>query len=248
MSDSKLEIKPANKGMPTTRWSLVRAAGGDATQKTRAMEEFVSDYWPAAYAFIRMKGSSPPDAEDLTQGFLISLIHNDALAAVTEDKGRFRSWFLASLKHFLANDWRDKNRLKRGGGAQHFSIDRDLGESWLESSASEKDSPDAVFERRWAWAILERALERLKRSYARNGKEATVRVLAPILLGADADKSYADAAEDLGISHSNARVLAFRMKKQLRALIREEVAETVETPAEVEEELDHFFKIFGAGE
>ena len=123
-----LETRNLGQGMPTTRWSLIDAAGGDATRRQQALEHFARDYWPAVYAYVRCRGHSPPEAEDLTQAFLISLIERDSLATVTEGDVRFRSWLLSALKHFLINDWRDKTRLKRGGGAPHLSIDGDLGE------------------------------------------------------------------------------------------------------------------------
>ena len=232
--------------MPTTRWSLVQAAGSDATQRRDALEHFAQGYWPAVYAFIRSRGYSPPEAEDLTQDFLVSLIERDSLATVTKGEVRFRSWLLGALKNFLKAEWRDKNRLKRGGGAVHLSIDRDLGEAWLESSAVDQDSPDAVFERRWAWGILERALGQLTTAYERDGRGEIVRVLAPLMMGA-VQKTYAEAAGELGISHSNARVLAFRLRKHLRTLVREEVAQTVGSAEEIKDELAHFFVVFGGG-
>lgn len=239
-----LETRNLGQGMPTTRWSLIDAAGGDATQRQQALEHFARDYWPAVYAYIRCRGHEPPEAEDLTQSFLISLIERDSLANVTEGETRFRSWLLGALKHFLINDWRDKTRLKRGGGATHLSIDRDLGEAWLESSAVDQASPDAVFEQRWAWGILERALTQLTAAYRRDGRENVVQILGPIVLGTENDKSYAKAADELGVTHANARVLAFRLRKHLRTLIREEVVRTVHSAEDVEDELAYFFKVF----
>ena len=230
--------------MPTTRWSLVQAAGGDATGRREALEHFARDYWPAVYSFVRTRGYSPPEAEDHTQGFLLSLIERDSLATVTRGELRFRSWLLGALKNFLKNDWRDRNRLKRGGGAGHLSIDRDLGEAWLESASVDQASPDAVFERRWAWGILERALGQLTAAYERDGRSELVRILGPLVLGTEAGKTYAQAAGELGITHANARVQAFRLRKHLRTLVREEVARTVGSAEEVEDELAHFFTLF----
>lgn len=240
-----LQTRNVGGGMPTTRWSLVEAAGGDATVRREALEQFARDYWPAVYSYIRTRGYSPPEAEDLTQGFLVSLIERDSLADPTRGETRFRSWLLGALKNFLKNDWRDRSRQKRGGGAVHLSIDRDLGEGWLESSAVDGSSPDAVFERRWALGVLERALTQLTAAYQRDGREEVVQVLGPLVLGTEAHKTYREAAGELGISHANARVQAFRLRKHLRTLVREEVARTVASAEDVEEELAHFFTLFG---
>ena len=246
MSDRLFQTRNIGGGMPTTRWSLVEAAGGDATRRREALECFAKDYWPAVYSFIRTRGHSPPEAEDLTQGFLVSLIERDSLGSVSREGVRFRSWLLGALKHFLTNDWRDRNRLKRGGGVPHLSIDRDLGESWLNASSVDQDSPDEVYERRWAWGVLERALAELTAAYRRDGREEVVGILGPLVLGIEAGKTYAEAAAELGISHANARVQAFRLRKHLRSLIREEVARTVGSAEEVEEELEHFLTLFGS--
>jgi RNA polymerase sigma factor (sigma-70 family) len=244
VTNQVLETRNTVKGMPTTRWSLIDAAGGDASNRQEALEYFARDYWPAVYAFIRCRGHSPHDAEDLTQSFLVLLIQRDSLATVTKSEIRFRSWLLSALKHFLINDWRDKGRLKRGGGVPHLSIDRDLGESWLESSAIDLSSPEAVFERRWAWGILERALGHLTEAYRRDGREKVVQILLPLVLGADTEKPYKEAAVELEVTHANARILAFRLRKHLRTLVREEIARTVGTCEDVEDELTHFFKVF----
>lgn len=244
MDNKLLDTLNLNGGLPTTRWSIVQAVAGDGTQRRKALEAFACDYWPAIYAFARKKGNSPPDAEDLTQSFLLHLMESDRFEGLSADKGRFRSWLLASLHNFLRTNWRNLARQKRGGGLQHLSIDRDLGEAWLENSAVDELSPDLVFDRRWAAAIMERAMEELSQSYQRDGREKLASALIPLIAGAEERQSYADAARDLGISESNARVAAFRMRKRLRNLIRDEVAATVSSPAEVDAELAELFSLF----
>ena len=230
--------------MPTTRWSILQAVLGDGTQRQEALGLFARDYWPAIYAFARKKGHRPADAEDITQSFLLDLIERDSFTGLAEGQGRFRSWLLACLHNFLRNDWRNQKRLKRGGGLTPVSIDRELGEAWLESFASDEASPDLIFDRRWAAGILERALNELAASYQRDGKSDLARVLAPTIAGLDDRPGYAEAARELCISEANARVAAFRMRKRLRNLIREEVATTVGSAAEIDEELDHLFAVF----
>jgi RNA polymerase sigma factor (sigma-70 family) len=247
MRDPSIDTKHADAGIPTTRWSIVQAMGSDGTKRQAALEVFATDYWPAIYAFARKKGCEPLDAEDLTQSFLLSLLESDSFEGLGADKGRFRSWLLACLHNFLRVDWRAKKRLKRGGGVKPVSIDRDLGEAWLEMTAADEASPDVIFERRWAAGILERALDELAAFYEREGKVELARLLAPMVVGEGDGKGYAEVAQQLGISEANARVAAFRLRKRLRSLIREEVAATVESPTEVDDELDYLFAVFGGG-
>ncbi len=233
--------------IPTTHWSIVQAVAAEGPERQEALERFARNYWPAIYAFARKKGHRPADAEDLTQRFLVELISGDAFSNLSAERGRFRSWLLACLHNFLRKDWRDQNCAKRGGGKQPVSIDRDLGEAWLEHSASDEASPDLVFDRRWAAGILERAIGNLARSYQRDGKSEAFRALAPTITGAGEPQSYLEIGRELGISESNARVAAFRMRKRLRRLIREEVAITVGSTDEIDEEIDQLFAVLGGG-
>ena len=244
MSQQALQTQNASGDPPTTRWTIVEALAGAPSERKAALEHFARSYWPAIYSFVRLKGHAPPEAEDLTQSFLLSLIERNSFEGLSATKGRFRSWLLASLTNFLRNDWRDRRRLKRGGGVPQLSIDRDLGEAWLESHSSEEASPDVVFDRRWAAGILERALSQLAASYQQEGRTEVAKVIAPIIAGIDARKSYAEAGAELGISEGTARAAGFRMRKRLRALIREEVAATVESPDQVDAELDELFSLF----
>ena len=244
MPPQALETKNAGGGPPTTRWTIVQALAGNSAERRSALEHFARGYWPAIYSVVRLKGHSPQEAEDLTQSFLLALVERESFEGLDEAKGRFRSWLLASLTNFLRKDWRDKRRLKRGGGAPVLSIDRDLGEAWLEGSASDEASPDLVFARRWAAGILERALHQLAVSYEREGRTEVAKVIAPIIAGIDDRKTYAEAGEELGIAEGTARAAAFRMRKRLRTLLREEIAATVESPDQVEAELEHLFALF----
>ncbi len=230
--------------MPTTRWSIVQALGGDSEPRQVALEMFARNYWPAVYGFIRRKGHNSAEAEDLTQDFLLALIARDAFEDLTAHKGRFRSWLLASLTNFLRNDWRDRNRLKRGGGVPHLSIDRDLGEAWLEASSHDSASPDVVFDRSWACGILERAMAQLTAEYQENGRPEVVRVLAPMIAGHAPRISFAEAGRLLGLTEDAARRAGFRMRQKLRVLIRSEVSATVADSEDIDAEIDELFAIF----
>jgi RNA polymerase sigma factor (sigma-70 family) len=245
MSFQAHETRHVGGGMPTTRWSIVQALGGGAKRRQEALEVFAENYWPAVYGFIRMKGHSPQEAEDLTQSFLAGLIEREVFEDLSEQKGRFRSWLLASLTNFLRNDSRDRRRLKRGGDVDHLSIDRDLGEAWLEASSSDDASPDVVFDRNWASGILERALAQLTDDYQRQGRLEVVQILAPMIAGLSQRIGYAEAGEKLGMSEQTARAAAFRMRKRLRKFVRDEVAVTVGGSADVDAEIDQLFAIFG---
>lgn len=247
MSDQALQTRNVDGGMPTTQWSILQVLHGDSEERQNALEIFARNYWPAVYGFVRMKGNSPPEAEDLTQSFLASLIARDKFEGLSASQGRFRSWLLASLTNFLHADRRDRNRLKRGGGAAHLSIDRDLGEAWLEGSASDEASPDVIFDRNWAAGILERSMDRLLTTYEREGRSEVAEVLAPMIAGMEERASYAEVGESLGMSESTARAAAFRLRKRLRGYIREEIAATVGSAAEVDAELDQLFALFGSG-
>ena len=245
MPPQALETRHAGGEMPTTRWSIVQALSAEPERRRTALEVFAENYWPAVYGFIRMKGRSPQEAEDLTQAFLAGLIDRDVFDGLTEQKGRFRSWLLASLTNFVRNEARDRNRQKRGGDLEHLSIDRDLGEGWLEASASDDASPDVVFDRQWATGILERAMAQLVEDYERQGRLKVVQVLAPMIAGVSQRIGYAEAGEKLGMSEQTARAAAFRMRKRLRRFVRDEVAATVGGVADVDAEIDQLFAIYG---
>jgi RNA polymerase sigma factor (sigma-70 family) len=232
--------------MPTTRWTLVEAAGSDASScdRRKALEILSQDYWRPIYTFIRKWGHQPEDAEDLTQSFLISFIERNSFDGAAAENGKFRTWLLASLKNYLLSDKRDRNRLKRGGGATHLSIDRDLGESWLESCQADGHSPESIFEQQWAASILERALARLEALCKRDGREHQFEVLMPLIAGTEERGGYTPAAQALNLTEGSTRSAVFRLRKRLRALVRDEVAATVASKEDLDEEIEQFFSAF----
>ncbi|WP_193214211.1 RNA polymerase sigma factor [Luteolibacter marinus] len=246
MSERLLETRVVNGRMPTTRWSLVRAAGSSVTSsdRRRALELLSRDYWPPIYSFIRTWGHPPEEAEDLTQSFLVSFIERESFGVADVADGRFRSWLLAALKNFLLNDKRDRSRLKRGGGIAHVSIDRDLGEAWFEEAGVDGDSPDTIFERHWAAGILERCLTRLEERYRQEGKAQYFEILMPLIAGSDDRGGYARAGAVLELTEGSARSAAFRLRKRLRAIVRDEIAATLADKGDLESEIDHFYDAF----
>jgi RNA polymerase sigma-70 factor (ECF subfamily) len=227
----------------TTLWSVVLAArDGGSANSSRALERLCSTYWQPIYAFLRRKGHAPADAEDLTQGFFISLLEHDSLASISPERGRFRSFLLASLRYFLSDQLDRANALKRGGGRTPLSLDADSPEAFYARQATDGGTPENCFERSWADALLRRAQQRLREECVQAGKEALFDDLGPVRAG-DRELSYADIAARHGFSENAARLAAFRLRQRYQELVSEEVRQTVATPQEMEEELRHLLRV-----
>jgi RNA polymerase sigma-70 factor (ECF subfamily) len=224
----------------TTQWSLVLAAGLPGSPDARdALATLCGLYWHPCYAFVRRRGYAADAAFDLTQGFFLRLLEKNDLASVDRERGRFRTWLLAVLKHHLANDWHREQAQKRGGGAAHLSIDGAEAESQYERLEPSHDlTPERLFERRWALALLQRALDTLRAEYVRLGKADLFERLSGSLTGdAAAPPTYQALATDLGMSEGNVKVTVHRLRGRYRALIQEEIARTVEREEDVDDEL-----------
>jgi RNA polymerase sigma-70 factor (ECF subfamily) len=204
----------------------------------RAMGELAHVYWFPLYAYLRRKGSTPPDADDLVQGFFARLLEKDALASVDRSKGKFRSFLLASLQNFLANEWDKSHALKRGGGRQILALDAMDAEARYAAEPADHLTPERVFERRWALAVLEQVLTRLRSEYATRGRGQgeVFAALEPLLTGGQA-APYARLAEQLGMTEGAVKVAGHRLRRRYRELLREEIAQTVSDPALVDEEI-----------
>ncbi len=196
------------------------------------------------YAFIRRQGESPHDAQDLTQAFFTRLFEKDYLLAVDRQKGRFRSFLLASLKHFLSNE-RDRARAQKRGGAQGpLSLDFENAESNYQIEPIDQLTPEKIFDRRWALGILERAINRLRQAYTADGKAVLFDQLKPTLTEARGSTSYAALAVQLGISEAAVKMAVHRLRQRYRQVLRAEIAETVADPDEVEDELRQVLRTF----
>ncbi|MEZ6131446.1 MAG: sigma-70 family RNA polymerase sigma factor [Planctomycetaceae bacterium] len=227
----------------TTRWSLVLQARGAADQHDvrLALAELCEAYWLPVYAFVRQQTRQIADAQDLTQAFFAELLSKQFLADAQPERGRFRSYLLAAAKHFLANE-RDKAcTLKRGGGVTLQSLDWRRGEEQFRREPVDEMTPERLFERQWALAVLERVLERLQAEQATAGKAASFAVLSPFLSRNRRDMNYASAAEALRISEEAARVAVHRLRKRYRQLLRDEIAQTTATADDIDDELRCLF-------
>ena len=223
----------------TTRWTLVMNAGESSGE---ALGELCSAYWFPIYAYIRRRGYTKEDAEDLTQGFFASLLARGDIAGLRRENGKFRAFLLAALKHSLANAYDKSQRVKRGGGAPHFSLDWEQADLRFRLADETTLSPDAAYDREWATALLERVLVILS---AESDDEARFACLKPYLSFDREAIPYATAAKTLNLDEGTVRVAVHRLRKRYRALLHEEIARTLAGPDLVEEELGALMSAFG---
>ena len=230
-----------------THWSLVLAAGRDGTPGAHAaLDTLCRAYWPPLYAYIRRSGCSPADAQDLTQGFFLQLLQRDFLDGVDPRKGKFRSFLLASLKHYLSNE-RDRARAqKRGGGLAPISIDAQDAEGRYLHEPADPMTPDKLYERRWALTVLEQALVRLQAEYAASSRGAVFEKLKGELTSDAARAPHAEIARELDMTPGAVKVAAHRLRQRFGEVLRAEIAETVARPEDIEEEIQHLFDALGS--
>ena len=227
----------------TTHWSVVLAAGGsDVPQARDALEKLCRAYWYPLYAYVRRRGYSPADAEDLTQAFFAWLLERDWLGRADQQRGRFRSFLLTSLGNFLANEW-DKARAQKRGGGRVVPLQRDEAETRCAREPVDHLTPEQSFEWRWALTLLDQVMNRLSAEFARDGKEALFEALKPCLLGERTAQPYAALASTLAMTEGSVKVSVYRLRQRYRQLLRDEIANTVAKPEEVEEEMCHLFAV-----
>jgi RNA polymerase sigma-70 factor (ECF subfamily) len=239
---------PASAGagqFATTHWSVILQAGrSESAAAQAALAELCRVYWPPLYAYLRRQGHSPEDAKDLTQEFFARLLARRVFTAARPERGRFRSWLLMTLKRFLANEWHRARARKRGGGQELLSIDAHLAESRCGAEPAHGLSADVVFERQWAATLLDQVLVRLEREYAAAGKGKLFQHLKDCLTPEGPARPYAEVAAQAGLTEAAVKVAAHRLRARYRELLRLEIAKTVSTPAEVEEEIRHLLATF----
>ena len=227
-----------------THWSVVLAArGGDLTRAQAALEMLCSTYWYPLYAFLRRTGQGPHDAEDSVQGFFAACLEKNYLAAAEKEKGRFRSFLLLALKRFLAKE-RDKSRAgKRGSGLKPIALDSLTAEQRYELEPANHLSADKLFERRWALTLLEQVLRRLRDEQETAGRLDAFEQLKEFLLAGGRGTPYAELARRLGTSEGAVKVAVHRLRQRYRRLLEEEIANTVSSPKEIEEERRHLLAV-----
>ncbi|MCB9856102.1 MAG: sigma-70 family RNA polymerase sigma factor [Phycisphaerales bacterium] len=228
----------------TTHWSLVLAAGSGESADTRAqsaLEELCRTYWYPLYAFARRRGLAANDAQDMTQAFFASIIESNGLSAADPARGRFRSYLLGAMKHFLANEWHRDQAKKRGGGVRIVEWDALDSESRFSSGAS-SDDPEMAFDREWALEIVAAAMRDLQSEMQRAGKSSQFDVLKGALVG-DEGVTRTQMAEQLKTTQDAVKVAVHRLRRRYRALIRSAVAETVGSTSDLDDELRYLVDI-----
>lgn len=231
-----------NAQFTTTHWTMVLAARQSGTDESAvALEELCRAYWRPLYAYIRRRGYQPEEAQDLTQAFFARLLAKEYLRSVDRNKGKFRSFLLAALEHFLANEWRDARAQKRGGGSVVVSLDDTSVEEHYGHLAGQSLTPEQLFDRQWATTLLERVLGRLREEFAGSGRLKLFEVLKVFLTGDKPDESYAELAAKQGTTPAALKMAVSRMRHRYSELLRAEIASTVSRPEEVDDELNALF-------
>jgi RNA polymerase sigma-70 factor (ECF subfamily) len=230
----------------TTHWSVVLRAGNpDDASADAALDQLCRLYWAPLYTYVRRAGHSREDAEDLTQAFFARILADRRIGYANPTKGRFRSFLLSSLKHFLVNQWRRSTRIKRGSGAVHLSFNCDREEHLFTREPAVHETPESLFERRWAMRVLEQALEQVRLDYVRAGQDNLFEQLRQVLWAPQMELTYEDIARSLGMTGGAVKVAVHRLRMRFRDRLREVVAQTVAEDApdsEINEEIEFILK------
>jgi RNA polymerase sigma-70 factor (ECF subfamily) len=231
----------------TTHWTVVLAAGKKSSPRAvSALEELCKTYWFPLYAYVRRRGHSKEDAEDLTQAFFARLLDKNPLASLDGEKGKFRAWLLAALKHFLANEWDKARAQKRGGGDPHLSLDWQTADTKFQVTDEKSANPEKNFDREWALALLAKVIQSLQAECAAEGRARLFEQLKVFLTTGQGDSAYAEIANALGMEEGAVRVAVHRLRKRYRQLLRDEIANTLSDAAMVDEEMRALFGAFTA--
>jgi RNA polymerase sigma factor (sigma-70 family) len=230
----------------TTNWSQVLAArDGSDTEAQKALAGLCESYWSPLYAYVRRQGHDVDEARDLTQTYFTQLLEKDYLQNVKPSAGRFRSFLLSSLRHFLSHEWEKARAQKRGGDTRTISFDTDDAELRYGWEPTDHLTPEQIFERRWALTVVERTLERLRLAAIETDTPQRYELLKPHLTGVEPRKSYRDVATELGVSEGTIKVAVHNLRHKFGRILRAEIAETVADPGEVEDEMRCLLQVLG---
>lgn len=248
MSMAAAEASTPAFGFHTTRWTVIlQARDADDTAGREALNRLCTNYWYPLYAFIRRQGASAPEAEDLTQEFFRRFLERNALARVHPAAGKFRSFLLACLKNFLSHERERGRAQRRGGGVAPLPLEMGDAETRFALEPADPVTPELVFERRWAFAVIERTLDELRREYVREGKGEMFEELQGALPGGRGACSRSELAARRGVTVGAIDVAVHRLRRRFGALLREQVVQTVSSAEEVEEEIRHLIAVLGNG-
>ncbi len=228
----------------TTHWSVVLAAGrSDTTRAQTALEKLCRAYWFPLYAYVRRRGHSVEDAQDLTQEFFARVLEHHWLARADQAKGRFRTFLLTAMERFLANEWDKVRALKRGGGRRNIPIQLDTAETRYGVEPVDTHTPEQAFEYQWAVTLLDEVIGQLEAEFRARDQADLFAALKPCLVGNSASQPYVELAAKLGMEEGTVKVAVHRLRQRYRELLRAEIANTVESPAEVDAEMRHLFNV-----
>jgi RNA polymerase sigma-70 factor (ECF subfamily) len=227
----------------TTHWSVVLSAQDrDSLHSVVALEKLCRIYWQPLYLYVRRRGYSPADAEDLTQGFFAWLLERNWLERADQQRGRFRTFLLTSAGNFLSNEW-DKTRTQKRGSGRIVSLQGEEEETGLAHEPADRLTPEQSFEWRWALTLLDQVINRLGAEFSRDGKVELFEALKPCLLGERTAQPYAALALKLAMTEGSVKVAVHRLRQRYRQLLRDEIAQTVAKPEEIEDELRYLFAV-----
>ena len=227
----------------TTQWSVVLEAQGESPAAQAALEKLCRTYWRPIFAFLRQQGLRPGEAEDITQGFFAELLERGSLGAVRKEKGRLRSFLLGGLKYFLASEGRRAMAIKRGKGQRLIPLDELRADDRIEFEPADPMTPEMIYERRWALTMLERVLSRLKDEYHAADNATLFDSLKELLPDEPGSPSQAEIATRLGMTENATRQAFYRFRRRYQAILREEIAHTVATPGDIEDELRYLITV-----
>jgi RNA polymerase sigma factor (sigma-70 family) len=227
----------------TTHWSVVLGAQGDSPAAQQALEKLCRIYWRPIYSFVRRQGIGPEEAEDLTQGFFALLLEREDLNTVRKEKGRLRSYLIASLKNFLTDESRHAMAIKRGKGQRLIPLEELGVDERIQMEPPALVTAEQIYEHRWASTLLEHVLSRLKDQYQAAGNAALFDSLKQLLPDEPGAPSQADVAAQLGMTENAVRQAFHRFRRRYQLLLREEIAHTVATPSDIEDELRHLISV-----
>ena len=234
---------PPSRSFRTTQWSLVVAASSDSPE---ALGELCAAYWPPLHAYLRRLGYAAVEAEDLTQAFFTRLLDKRLLGAADQRRGRFRTFLLTALRRFAVNEWKHMGAAKRGGGVRHVALDERSGEMAEAAEVSHDLTPDRLFERQWALVVLRRAWNALEAEQREASKTVTFQALAPCLTPGASPDNYEQLAERLDSTPAALRMAVSRLRLRLGELVRAEIRTTVDSDAEVDDEVRDLFRALQA--
>lgn len=218
---------------------MLAAAEAASPQAHEALETLCRSYWYPLYVYVRRRGHSPEDAQDFTQEFFNRLLSKNQLASVDRDKGRFRSWLLGVMNHFLAHEWEKSRARKRGGGQSTFSLDAMDAEERYRVEPVDHATPEKLFNRRWALMVLSHATDRLRAEYQAAGKSTAYDTLKGFLFNGENPTSYLEAAQQLELTEGAVKTAIHRLRRRYQELVRDVVAQTVTSPGETDDEIRH---------